>query len=109
MLHQSHSHYPAIFAEFAQHDTHHHFGAIQNIPLEKSYHTPFPFSSLAANPVSINQGVTGNTYRNSFDFLEMDSTNLLEMTGDIYQRLYNQNPLPAITVHNHPVGLNVRP
>lgn len=32
----------------------------------------------------------GGSYRNSFDFLEMDSSNLLEMTGGNYERLMYQ-------------------
>lgn len=91
MLHHAQSHYQPIFADFAQHDNHLPISGLPSI-MEKSYSTPFPFSSLAANPVGANSMQNGNTYRNSFDFLEMDSTNLLDMTGDNYQRLINQSP-----------------
>jgi len=59
--------------------------AIMQPPLEKHYSTPFPFSTLAAsNNFQNNPLFGGNPYRNSFDFLEMGSNNLLESTGANY-------------------------
>lgn len=58
---------------------------------------PAPFASaLSANVIpavpitQINQLIR-NTYRNSFDFMEMESQSLWEMTGDSYKKFVNQS------------------
>lgn len=59
----------------------------------------FPFSNLAATNTMNNVFPSifmQQNYRTSFDFLEMDSGNLLEMTGDNYNTLVNQTTLQSI-------------
>lgn len=71
-------------------------GEMLGIPsLEKNFAISSPFASLAANaesiPMSSLNFLIGSAYRNSFDFIEMDSQNLWEMTGDSYKKLVNQS------------------
>lgn len=61
-----------------------------NHQIEKQFYNP-PFANLGASYSSAANHVIEYQCRNSFDFLEMESTNLLEMTGNSYKRLVNQN------------------
>eukprot|EP00347_Sterkiella_histriomuscorum_P024037 403332525 len=72
-----------------------------------SHHNTMPHLHNSVNhPISSYPAVNqfnqfiGCNYRNSFDFLEMDNnSNLLEMNGESYQRLYNRGGLVQNPVH----------
>jgi hypothetical protein len=56
-----------------------------------SYGKQLPFIGLAANPNYGGGSQAVQQHRNSFDFLEMQSKRLLEMTGDGFNRFMSEH------------------